>query len=954
MQFGLPIIICFILAVSAAASGWPGLRDQNLPPRSGVSTLECEKLPGGWMPQRDFTGANIPASDAVRPQNEVHLAVNPWNPDHIVGGCNDYRNGETTAGWYTTFDGGLHWENGLLPGLDDFDAAGNPTLAMDRNGRIWYAGIHFNRDNDNGGLFLFRSDDGGLEWENLGYIIVHPDEGFPPFEDKPMLRIDQTGGRFDGSLYISWTRFGTGQIYFSRSFDGGRNWSEPMMLYNGRGQGSIPVITPEGELYVFWIDYSENRIIGRKSINGGESFSDIIVASDAQRLPLYLRNGDVRVNSVPSAVCDISPGGHRGRIYIAWADLRNNDPDILMVHSDDGREWSEPRRLNDDQFQNGRHQFFPWLSVDDDTGVLSAVWYDRRNDAQNILLDVYGLHWSGDGDLPANERLTENSFDPRQGAFGGRFIGDQIGVISASGMAVAGWSDSRQGEQDIYTAQFLPDRFPFERLTGGREHNFVIESVVIQDEAADVEDAALVYDVRDNLIGGGYCEDDGSCEFTVQRDWADHQWNFYTFRIWDASEGRMTTAGWMPSGGSRLLRDEGQTTIRLVTPLTSQQFTLSQGWHFISSRVFPWTIDTWRLFYAYRESLGILRNVQGRFITYQWSFDNIGPFNPAAGYQVNVLSDQLTLDFEGYPLPRDWPLQLNTGWNLVAYLPDYGLRNPFNAFPDINDFIILVKDEQGHFYLPEWQFSNLRFQPNQAYQFKVSQDCILVWPPSEDNEVREAESAGQAPDHYVLTRNSPASMSMLVTSIINPPGEAERRGEVGLFTETGRLCGSAALHGDGPWGLSVWSMDTLAGDGFGAREGEPLSFRWWESSTGTEYALKPYYRDGVGIFAADGFAVVALTVSDRLPAPPADYSVSISPNPLNARGTLEFNLPQAARLEAGLYDVQGRSCLKIHAGLLAAGLHRLEFDCESLNSGLYILGLIIEGQAINQRVVVLR
>ena len=49
----------------------------------------------------------------------------------------------------------------------------------------------------------------------------------------------------------------------------------------------------------------------------------------------------------------------------------------MAVYSDDqGRNWTDPVRVNDDP--PGAQQFFPWMDVDDVTGNVHIVFYDRR------------------------------------------------------------------------------------------------------------------------------------------------------------------------------------------------------------------------------------------------------------------------------------------------------------------------------------------------------------------------------------------------------------------------------------------------------------------------------------------------------------------------------------------------------------------------------------------------
>ena len=105
------------------------------------------------------------------PQNETSIAVNPTNPRNAVGGANDYRIGWGTSGFYATTDGGNHWYDGIRPfptnanqARDHIDSGGDPAIVYDRDGIAYYADLHFARENDESGIFVSRSTNGGFTW----------------------------------------------------------------------------------------------------------------------------------------------------------------------------------------------------------------------------------------------------------------------------------------------------------------------------------------------------------------------------------------------------------------------------------------------------------------------------------------------------------------------------------------------------------------------------------------------------------------------------------------------------------------------------------------------------------------------------------------------------------------------------------------------------------------------
>jgi hypothetical protein len=113
------------------------------------------------------------------PQNETTIDVNPTNRRNIVGGQNDYRLGGSFSGVNASVDGGRTWYDTLhpLPSLQSgemLDSSGDPAITFDREGTVYLASIVFNRTNDNNGIWVNRSTNGGFTWSRPCTPFVSP------------------------------------------------------------------------------------------------------------------------------------------------------------------------------------------------------------------------------------------------------------------------------------------------------------------------------------------------------------------------------------------------------------------------------------------------------------------------------------------------------------------------------------------------------------------------------------------------------------------------------------------------------------------------------------------------------------------------------------------------------------------------------------------------------------
>ena len=301
---------------------------------------------------------------AAAPQNETAIAVDPNNPNRIVGAANDYVSrtwscfvgvtpcsalGDGYSGTYFSTNGGSSWcctssdpshLGTLIPGVErltggQYDAGGDPSLAFDNLGTVYYAGLGFNRASAPNTVTVSRGTfgAGGLTWSAPTFI--NQTTAPSTLNDKEWIAVDtHVSSPFTNRIYVTWTRFifnpqngayVQSPIAFVSSSDGGRTFTDPKLISGNvlYDQGSRPVVGPDGTLYVFWVGATRQQSLDSewmaKSSDGGATWSKpVAVATVADIVPL--RDTAFRVNSFPAAAVAAN-----GDLYATWDGEVPND-----------------------------------------------------------------------------------------------------------------------------------------------------------------------------------------------------------------------------------------------------------------------------------------------------------------------------------------------------------------------------------------------------------------------------------------------------------------------------------------------------------------------------------------------------------------------------------------------------------------------------------------------------
>ena len=386
---------------------------------------------GGCFNEPDCPERPLQASEL---QSETSIAVDRTG-NHIVVGFNDFRgfgnSVPSISGFMYSDDGGKTFtDGGQLP------TPGNQTLNGQRYPRILgdpdvkyvkdctfvYTSIGVETFGGSGlvqTLVFHRSRDCGHTWEGPFEIpsAVNPNGQVDvngnaiDVADKELTDIDPDTLRY----MACWTNFtpaAVGGIEISCTHSDNIFAAQPAFsarkvvaarLQDGTGSSVRFFGNGSAKAILAWVTFPSlytNGISYATSDNNGETWSTPReLAPDFLTMDQVL--GNDRVNSNPSVAVDRSSQRHKNNVYIVYSNNDSQDgADVMMQRSTDGGQTFSSAVAINRRPGRDRAQWFPFATVDRNTGRVYVFYYDQgvarsgdRTQVAYTYSDNGGLDW---------------------------------------------------------------------------------------------------------------------------------------------------------------------------------------------------------------------------------------------------------------------------------------------------------------------------------------------------------------------------------------------------------------------------------------------------------------------------------------------------------------------------------------------------------------------------------
>lgn len=363
---------------------------------------------------------------------EPSIAIHPNNPKKLVAGANINK-------LYQSENGGKTWEKIEVSSL--YGIWGDPVVIPGPNGYFFYFHLSFSnpgaksRESWLDRMVCQTSSDFGGTWTDGTFTGFNP----PKDQDKEWAAFDP----ISNYLYLTWTEFDEynnddpeyrTRARFSMSKDLGKTWSEAITISNKTGiclddsrtlEGVVPAVDSKGHVNVVWM--LNDSIYFNKSTDYGKTWLKKERGIHFTTGWEFKVPGVNRCNGMPNL--SIHKKDEVETMYLTWSDQSSGDDNTnvwLSTSTDGGSTWSAKKLVNDKREKG--HQFFHSMALDQKTGFLYWIYYDR-SEHEDLNTDLI-ITWSEDGGQSFHHsKVSKTSFKGEEDVF----FGDYIQVVAHKG-----------------------------------------------------------------------------------------------------------------------------------------------------------------------------------------------------------------------------------------------------------------------------------------------------------------------------------------------------------------------------------------------------------------------------------------------------------------------------------------------------------------------------------------
>ena len=367
---------------------------------------------------------------------------------------------------------------------------------------------------------------------------------------------------------------------------------------------------------------------------------------------------------------------------------------------------------------------------------------------------------------------------------------------------------------------------------------------------------------------------------------------------------------------------------------------LNAGWNLIS-----WNVDTpgddiEDVFADVMSNVEVILGFEQGGMTYDPllpEFSTLLDVDHYHGYWVKMIDPDVIV-IDGSPVAATLPIELESGWNLVSYLPNLEYE-PDYALAEVHDYLDVAlgwRDGLPETYDPDLpEYATLEFMTTlYGYWLNMEAAMTLIYPgggPSAAFGQSPAKLNAAAIENDVATSRLWAD---IYSHQLTLDGEVVPKGaEVLAVTVGGSVIGAGTVEDGGKFGfVPVYGDDPATDDVEGLTDGQTFSLVIDGAEVGERFIWSENSRLEIGSLTSK------TTVSGLLPD---EFSLAQNyPNPFNPSTTILFSIPTAGHVTLEIYNILGERVATPFDDMAPAGVSEVIWDGRnssgtSVASGIY-------------------
>jgi len=419
------------------------------------------------------------------------------------------------------------------------------------------------------------------------------------------------------------------------------------------------------------------------------------------------------------------------------------------------------------------------------------------------------------------------------------------------------------------------------------------------------------------------------------------------FRIWDSSADSTYNCATMiqsdPGGVVGYPPNEIELNFSNQFDVT-QTLEMNDGWNLISLYVRPIDMSVEVIFAPIIENLRKVKDIYSSYDPNLPSvYNTLQELEEGNGYYVKLMAASV-LDVTGAPLdPTQTPLDINSGWNLVAYVNQNSM-DVEEACAELIDSGNLrkVKDIFSSFdpNLPSAYNTLVNMDPGKGYYMKIFDAVTFYYPLAVRNSNMVADGLEASIWETVAYTNS------MITYV-----------QVEVEESAGMILGSFA--GDecrGQARINSYESMNVTSLVINGEDTEEISFRIYNPSTKKTLDCNEMIMTDPG---NEYPGMLTITVPGEEDVPVMTSMLNIYPNPFNPETSVSYQLAKEAEVMINVYNARGQLVRELVNATETAGDHIVTWNgTDSMNrecaSGLYLIRFVSEGKNQTHKAILMK